>query len=43
MKRLNKLPLLLLIIATVLLAASCASSKKGQCGCPNKQGMVGYK
>ncbi|HQW83180.1 MAG TPA: hypothetical protein PK987_01895 [Ferruginibacter sp.] len=43
MKLLNKLPLLLLIIATVLLAASCSSSKKGQCGCPNKQGMVGYK
>lgn len=43
MKQLNKLPLLLLIIATILLFASCASSKKGQCGCPNKQGMVGYK
>lgn len=43
MRQINKLPLLLLIAAIVLMAASCASSKKGQCGCPNKQGMVGYK
>ncbi|MEO6255028.1 MAG: hypothetical protein ABIO79_17090 [Ferruginibacter sp.] len=39
MQKLKKLPLLLLIIATVLLTASCASSKKSQCGCV---GMVGY-
>jgi len=32
----------LLLMAFALLAAGCSSSKKGQCGCPNKQGMVGY-
>jgi hypothetical protein len=34
---------LLFLIAISLVATSCSSSKKGQCGCPNKQGMVGYK
>jgi len=33
----------LLLIAVCLIAASCSSSKKAGCGCPNKQGMVGYK
>lgn len=33
----------LLLIATCLVVTGCSSSKKGQCGCPNKQGMVGYK
>jgi len=42
MQHLKKLPLLLLLMAC-LFATGCASSKKGQCGCPNKQGMVGYK
>ena len=32
-----------LIIAICLIATGCSSSKKGQCGCPNKQGMIGYK
>ncbi len=32
----------LLLIAITLVAAGCSSSKKSQCGCPNKQGMVGY-
>jgi hypothetical protein len=41
MKQLNKITLLLLIIVTVLVTAGCASTKKG-CGCPNRQGMVGY-
>ncbi len=39
MRHLNKLTLLLLFVATILLATSCASSKKSQCGCA---GMVGY-
>jgi hypothetical protein len=34
---------LLFLIAICLIATSCSSAKKGQCGCPNKQGMVGYK
>jgi len=33
----------LLLLAITLIATGCSSSKKGQCGCPNKQGMVGYK
>ena len=41
MQQLNKLILLLAIIVTVLVAAGCATTKKG-CGCPNKTGMVGY-
>jgi len=31
------------ILTTSLFVTGCSSSKKGQCGCPNKQGMVGYK
>jgi hypothetical protein len=30
----------MLIVSIVL--TSCASSKKNQCGCPTKKGMVGY-
>lgn len=43
MKKQIKLTLLLLTIAGLLIITSCSSSKKGLCGCPNKQGMVGYK
>jgi outer membrane murein-binding lipoprotein Lpp len=39
MKQLNKLTLLLFIVATVLLTAGCASLKKSGCGCG---GFVGY-
>ncbi|MFZ1785196.1 MAG: hypothetical protein WAU23_08310 [Ferruginibacter sp.] len=39
MKQLNKITVLLLIVATVLLTASCSSSRKSSCGC---EGMVGY-
>lgn len=42
MERLFKISSLLLL-AVCLLGTGCASSKKGQCGCPAKQGMVGYK
>jgi len=31
------------LIAICLIATGCSSSKKGMCGCPNQQGMVGYK
>jgi hypothetical protein len=45
MKKAKKISVLLLI-AVCLIAVSCSSSKgfskKGSCGCPNKQGMVGY-
>jgi hypothetical protein len=41
MKKIFKITILLTL--TVGLAVTgCSSSKKGQCGCPNKQGMVGY-
>jgi len=40
MKHLSKLTVALLLIATVALTVSCASSKKSHCGC---EGMVGYK
>lgn len=32
----------LLLLSFTLVATGCASSKKGQCGCPSKRGMVGY-
>jgi len=41
MQKLFKLALLL-IMATSLVVSGCSSSKKGQCGCPQKNGMVGY-
>jgi hypothetical protein len=41
MKNVNKLLLFLLIVIAIF-AVSCNSSKKSNCGCPNKQGMVGY-
>ena len=39
MKLLNKITFALLIVATVLLTASCSSSRKSTCGC---EGFVGY-
>jgi hypothetical protein len=41
MQKLFKITLLLTLLVS-LIATGCSSSKKGQCGCPNKQGMVGY-
>lgn len=32
-----------LFLAISLVVSGCSSSKKGSCGCPNKQGMVGYR
>jgi hypothetical protein len=31
------------LIAIALMVSGCSSSKKAFCGCPNQQGMVGYK
>ncbi len=42
MQQFKKISALLLVVVSLLLA-SCSSSKKAGCGCPNKQGMVGYK
>ena len=33
---------LMLLVAVSLFAGSCSSSKKSNCGCPSKKGMVGY-
>ena len=41
MKIVNKV-LLVLFIMIAIFVVSCNSSKKNKCGCPNKQGMVGY-
>lgn len=41
MKQLIKLTLFLTFIISIIVIG-CSSSKKSQCGCPNKQGMVGY-
>jgi len=41
MQKLFKITLILTLLVS-LIATGCSSSKKGQCGCPNKQGMVGY-
>ncbi len=41
MKRTKRI-IALLLIAISITAMGCSSSKKAGCGCPNKQGMVGY-
>lgn len=40
MKQIIKVISLVFIVAA--LTAGCSSSKKGHCGCPGKNGMVGY-
>jgi hypothetical protein len=41
MKKVVKIGLFVLLVGSLALT-SCSSSKKSQCGCPNRQGMVGY-
>jgi len=41
MQRYFKIVLSFMLIASIFLTG-CASSKKSNCGCPNKKGMVGY-
>ncbi len=41
MKNLSKIILALFVVISISMI-SCTASKKGNCGCPNKQGMVGY-
>lgn len=41
MKYVNKILLLVFIIVSIF-ALSCNASKKSNCGCPSKKGMVGY-
>ncbi len=40
MTRILKISFMLIMVAAI--AAGCDASKKGQCGCPNKKGLVGY-
>jgi hypothetical protein len=41
MKSFSKIVFILLVTIAIF-AISCNASKKGNCGCPNKSGMVGY-
>ena len=41
MKNANK-ALWILLIVLAAFGNGCSSSKKGNCGCPNKKGLVGY-
>ena len=41
MKNLNKL-LVLFLLLVFIATAGCSASKKGNCGCPNQKGLVGY-
>jgi outer membrane murein-binding lipoprotein Lpp len=41
MQKLFKITVLLVVIVSLVITG-CSSSKKGQCGCPSKTGMMGY-
>ena len=41
MQQYFKIALSFMLIASIFLNG-CTSSKKSNCGCPNKRGMVGY-
>ena len=41
MQNLFKIAILIVLIVSLVITG-CSSSKKGQCGCPSKTGMVGY-
>ncbi|CAN5269920.1 hypothetical protein BH09BAC2_BH09BAC2_01600 [soil metagenome] len=41
MKQINKTILIFLFTAAVI-AGGCNATKKNNCGCPNKRGLVGY-
>jgi predicted component of type VI protein secretion system len=42
MQRSTKFSFLLLVTVILMLGSGCSASKKNNCGCPNKKGMVGY-
>ncbi len=42
MKRIIRISTILLL-ASGLVLTGCSASKKGSCGCPAKQGIIGYK
>jgi hypothetical protein len=39
--KMNQLVILMFFMVALALA-SCGTSKNGNCGCPNRKGMVGY-
>jgi outer membrane murein-binding lipoprotein Lpp len=41
MQKLFKITVLLVVVFSLVITG-CSSSKKGQCGCPSKTGMMGY-
>lgn len=41
MKLIHRLSIILIITAGLFLSG-CNAAKKGQCGCPNRKGFVGY-
>jgi hypothetical protein len=41
MKVLNR-NIILALLVLILAGTSCTASKKSNCGCPSKKGMVGY-
>jgi hypothetical protein len=41
MKNVSKI-LLILLVTIAIFAISCNASKKSNCGCPSKSGMIGY-
>lgn len=42
MKNLKKSIIFTLILVALVGSTACSASKKSNCGCPNKKGMVGY-
>ncbi len=38
-----KFKILLLVLLIAIVFSNCTSSKKLFCGCPNENGLVGYK
>lgn len=41
MKHFFRISLLFIVLVSVM-ATGCGSTKNGNCGCPNKKGLVGY-
>lgn len=42
MNIMNKNIILVIALLLTLVVTSCSVSKRGNCGCPSKRGMVGY-
>ncbi len=40
--RTNTVRFMLVLLVTCTVFSGCSATKKNNCGCPNKKGMVGY-